>query len=232
MDSQRRIVLADDTKLFLKMERDFLQRDEIDISVAGNGLEAYKLISQQLPDLALLDLYMPVMNGDECCRMIKQNPELCHIPVIIVTAGEMHEQEQCRRAGCDDIILKPFNRQIFLETVQRFLRVVERGETRKTIRLKVMFRKDTVQLGFTVNLSSGGMFLETESPFPPGEVLMLRFSLPEQGVAMSCRARVSWINPPASPLDPELPAGMGLHFLDLDLGHQQQIRDLLKDLPG
>jgi CheY-like chemotaxis protein len=159
----------------LKLEQSFLQRDEIDILTARNGKEAYDLISLHQPDLVLLDMYMPEMNGDECCRRIKSQAELRHIPVIMVTAGEEDHQDQCRDAGCDDIILKPFDREAFVGTVQKFLKVTQRADVRSPLKMEVKYGPGQLLTGYSFDLSVRGMFLATENLLSLEASLSLNF---------------------------------------------------------
>ena len=229
MSRQQKILLADDVSFFLALEKSFLQREAVEIIVARDGREAYEMINLHRPDLALLDLYMPEMNGDECCRLLKDNPELCHIPIIMVTtAGKENEQAQCREAGCDDILLKPIHRRVFVEAVQKYLKMEERVEQRSPVRMQVIYGNKELFTGFSVNLSTGGLFLETDSPLPADESLSLEFHAPNQSQPICCRGSVAWVNAPGSPCCSNLPPGMGIKFVDLDLGQMHQIRELLK----
>src|ERR1039457_5256601 len=122
--TKRRILLADDARLFLEMEKAFFSRKHFDVHLAHNGREVLDALAEErvLPHLIFMDLHMPDMGGDECCRLIKSIPRLENIPVIMVTtAGREDDMRLCREAGCDDIILKPINRHMFMETVTRFI---------------------------------------------------------------------------------------------------------------
>ena len=233
MPSPKKILLADDVDFFLTLEKTFLQREEIEILVAKNGRQAYEMIATHRPDLALLDLYMPEMNGDECCRQVKENPELSRIPVIMVTtAGKEEEQARCRKAGCDEIILKPIHRRTFVETIRSFLQVSERTEPRTPVQMEVKYGQQQLLTGYSVNLSTGGLFLETENPLSQDEALQLTFYLPNQNQPIACRGSVAWVNAPEVPSKPTLPSGMGIKFMDLELEQLHQIRAFLKTIPA
>jgi uncharacterized protein (TIGR02266 family) len=228
VSGQRKILIADDVNFFLKLEKSFLQRDEIDILTARNGQEAYDLIVLCRPDLVLLDMYMPEMNGDECCRRIKNNAELSHIPVIMVTAGEDDQRAQCRDAGCDDIILKPFDREAFVGTVQKFLKVAQRADVRVPLKMEVKYGSGQLLTGYSVDLSAGGLFLATEHLLSIDASLSLKFYLPDQVQPICCLGSVAWLNSPESPCDQALPIGMGIRFLNLAIEDMSQIRELLQ----
>lgn len=232
MYRQRKILIADDVNFFLKLEQSFLQRDEIEILTACNGKEAYDLVSLHQPDLVLLDMYMPEMNGDECCRRIKSQAELRHIPVIMVTAGEADQQDQCRDAGCDDIILKPFDREAFVGTVQKFLKVAQRVDVRSSLKMEVKYGPGQLLTGYSFDLSARGMFLATENLLSLEASLSLKFHLPNQAQPICCLGSVAWVNSPESPCDAALPIGMGIRFVSLALEDLCQIREVLKINPS
>ncbi|HKK01215.1 MAG TPA: response regulator, partial [Desulfuromonadales bacterium] len=102
--SHRKILLVDDVELFLELEKTFFNRAGFQLLVARTGQEAYDLAVSERPDLIFMDLFMPQMNGDEACRLLKADPALAAIPVVMVTQGG-HEEElrRCRQAGCNDI---------------------------------------------------------------------------------------------------------------------------------
>ena len=101
--------------------------DELDsifhVLKAGNGEEALKIISGQETDLILTDVMMPVMNGLQLCRQIKQNLRTCHIPVIILSAKtEIKEQLEGLQVGADDYIPKPFSIAIVVAKIKNLFR--------------------------------------------------------------------------------------------------------------
>ncbi len=75
--------------------------------------------------------------------------------------------------------------------------------------------QQTILSGFTVDLSTGGLFLRVEFPLKIDEKLTLIFSLPGQNKTLSCKARVAWANIEGNTVKPELPPGVGLQFVDL-----------------
>ena len=117
-----RILLVDDVRLFLELEKSFLNLAQTEILTAANGEEALAIVRRERPDLVFLDLYMPVLDGAACCAAIKGDPELSATPIVMVTTGGKPEEvEQCRAAGCDGLLTKPIDRTAFLETVSRFI---------------------------------------------------------------------------------------------------------------
>ena len=82
--------------------------------------------------------------------------------------------------------------------------------------------------GFSVDMSSGGLFLNTEAQFSVDDRLILSFTLPDVDKTVTCRAMVAWVNSKDEPRKPELPAGIGIRFLDPSTEYLESIQSLLK----
>jgi uncharacterized protein (TIGR02266 family) len=213
------------------LEKTFFRRENFDLLVARNGRQAFDLIVAERPDLVFMDLYMPEMNGDECCARVKADPALAATPVVMVTqAGREEDIARCRRGGANEIVLKPINRHHLVETARRLLAVEDRREPRVTARLRVHYGPDPKLLlsDYSLNISSGGLFLETGRPLPVDTPLELEFILPAQPRAIRCRGRVAWVNEAVSPVKPNLATGMGVQFLDIGLDDLHAIREFIK----
>lgn len=229
---RKKILLVDDIKLFLELEKTFFRREEFNLTCAENGREALELIRSQRPDLVFMDLHMPEMDGDVCCRAVKAEPDLSAIPIVIVTtAGDAHQLQRCHDSGCDAVLLKPISRTKIMDTVRRFLPVSERVEARYDARLQVSYGAEDRQIlsDYTINISSGGLFLETHQPLSIDTPLQLEFHLPGRNNSIRCNGRVAWINLPDYPKKPGFPAGMGIQLTDLGLDDVHAIRDFIKD---
>lgn len=228
----KKILLVDDVELFIQLEKSFLARKEgIEVLTAYDGMEALEIIKNEKPHMVYMDLYMPKMNGDDCCRIIKNNPELKHIPIVMVTHGGKEEDlERCMTAGCNEIITKPINRSLFHALAKKYLDVKTRVEPRYSARLKVRFgteSDETIMTDYSVNLSTGGLFLATASLLPIDTELFIDFELPDRERPISCRARVAWINEPDQIVKHELPIGMGVQFREITLDDMDAIRDYI-----
>jgi uncharacterized protein (TIGR02266 family) len=226
-----KVLLADDVELFLELEKTFLQREDIELIVAHDGREALETARSQRPDLILLDLYMPEMDGPAVCRAIKSDASLRAIPVLMVTSGGREDERvNCQEAGCDGILTKPINRHTFLAAVRGHLQIVEREAHRVPARMLVRYGKDggRILTDYTVNLSTGGVFIETSHSFALDEQLIVSFVLPERIEELRCNARVAWVNVPEHLLKPLLPPGIGVQFLDLSGSERGEILAFVK----
>jgi two-component system cell cycle response regulator DivK len=76
---------------------------------------------QVIPDLIILDVYLPMMNGDEVTKILKKNDELKHIPVILITANAMALDERVKECGADGYLTKPFEPEELIGIVKKFL---------------------------------------------------------------------------------------------------------------
>jgi uncharacterized protein (TIGR02266 family) len=107
-------------------------------------------------------------------------------------------------------------------------------EQNQASRLKSQMRvyygqsQDAILTGFSIDLSTGGLFLTTNFPLETDESLSLIFSLPDSDRSISCKARVAWTNPEHSPRKPELPAGVGVQFVDMSLEDMKTLKLFLE----
>lgn len=231
MEKNKKILLTDDIELFLEMERNFLQREDLDLLIAKDGRKALEMIRQHAPQLAFLGLQMPGMSGEECCRAIKEDPSLSGTAVaMVVSAGQPEQVDNCREAGCDEMLFKPINHDEFLAIVRRHLELEVRNGKRIKAQVRVYYGPVPQRMlsEFSVDLSSGGLYVKTDFPLTAGESLTLRFTLPDQKGMVSCKARVAWVNQKEKPRKPDLPPGMGIQFVELSLEDMKSIRRFLE----
>jgi CheY-like chemotaxis protein len=104
-----RILVADDNSNIQKMVGLALKDQGIDVVAVGNGEAAVRKISDLKPDLVLADVFMPVRNGYEVCKFVKEDSSLAHIPVILlVGAFDPLDEQEAQRVGADGVLKKPF----------------------------------------------------------------------------------------------------------------------------
>lgn len=231
MENNKKILIADDVDLFLEMERNFLQRDDLDLLITKDGRKAIEMIRHHLPQIAFLGLDMPGISGEECCREIKKDGALDKTAVVmVVAAGQPEQVGRCRAAGCDEILFKPFSHDEFLATVRRYLDLEVRNSHRLKAQMRVYYGPTPQMLlsEFSVDISAGGLFLQTDFALDVDESLTLRFTLPDQQGMVSCNARVAWVNPKENPRKPDVPAGMGIQFVGLSLEEMKSIRSFFE----
>jgi CheY-like chemotaxis protein len=104
-----KILVADDNSNIQKMVALALKDQGIEVVAVGNGEAAVRKISDVRPDLVLADIFMPVRNGYEVCKFVKENSALSHIPVILlVGAFDPLDEQEAQRVGADGVLKKPF----------------------------------------------------------------------------------------------------------------------------
>lgn len=141
-----KVLVVDDLLPNVKLLEAKLSNEYYDVSAAMNGLEGIKKAHEVAPDIILLDVMMPEMDGFETCKRLKADPELTHIPVVMVTAlSDINDRVKGLEAGADDFITKPINEVHLLARV------------RSLVRLKVMLdelrMRDKTGLEFGLNAS-------------------------------------------------------------------------------
>lgn len=117
------VLVVDDEPFNLSLMDGILSRDYI-IQTASNGQEALALASANPPDLILVDVMMPVMDGFEVCRRLKENAATMHVPVIFITAkNEIKDEELGFAVGASDFIHKPISAPIVAARVRTHLKI-------------------------------------------------------------------------------------------------------------
>ena len=174
-----KILLVDDMRSFLDLEATFLSRAECHLLTASTGLEAIRVARSERPDLVVLDLEMPEMNGIQACRILKSDAATAKTPVVVLTWMQL--EDEARRAGADRFLRKPIDEPTFLAEVKRFLPIVERNEKRVAIDAPVTLRGGVEPFeARLVNLSRTGFYVATPARPPIGARLEVAFSLPEE----------------------------------------------------
>jgi CheY-like chemotaxis protein len=117
-----RILLVDDTPTFLMAARDYLRLHGFDVDTAGSGAEALAAVHDQRPELILLDIQMPEMDGVTFARQLRADRTMEDIPVVAVTALAMPgDRERCLAAGMVDYYTKPISLHRLGEIAEHYL---------------------------------------------------------------------------------------------------------------
>jgi len=118
------ILIVEDEPRNLKLLRDLLQRFGYEILEASDGEQGVKSAGEKMPDLILMDIMMPKMDGLEATRIIKADTKTKHIPIIALTSYAMKgDREKTIEAGCDGYIAKPIDIKEVLKTIETYLTV-------------------------------------------------------------------------------------------------------------
>ncbi|NOR47614.1 MAG: response regulator [Methanosarcinaceae archaeon] len=109
-DTRQKILIVDDELDALTALKRALEADNYNVVEAADGLSAIEKVKTEKPNVVLLDLMMPEMDGIEACKHLKSDPKYKHIPIIMLTAkGEIDNKIEGIEMGADDYVTKPFN---------------------------------------------------------------------------------------------------------------------------
>lgn len=131
MITKRKILIVDDEKELVKLITFHMTIAGYDVLSANSGIEALEICEHQRPDLIILDIMLPRIDGWEVCRRLRQNPHTSNIPIIMLSAlSEVDDKLKGFDLGTDDYVTKPFSPR---ELVVRVKRVLARSENKNSI---------------------------------------------------------------------------------------------------
>ena len=120
-DPNRKILIVNDNRELVRALQLLLKN--YDLILAENGKQAVEIAFTLKPDLILMDILMPEMDGLQATRLIRQNPQTRSIPILAITAGvTIGMEEECSQSGCDDFIAKPFTIEQLASRINTLLR--------------------------------------------------------------------------------------------------------------
>src|SRR2546426_6116427 len=233
----RRILVIDDEEDNRELVAHILRDGHYEVQVAADGGEALALITAARPDLVVLDLMMPVVDGWQVLQTIRQGAD--PPPVVVLTAaGGYQTFVRGVRGGVAAYILKPFGFHELLSTCDRILRaepsarraedVERRRDTRRLLVVQVRLSSDSgpLAVGELVNISAGGVQVDLPSALPRGTPARMAFHIPGEGSAFRLAGRVQWTRP----ADPTA-AGDPLHSHGITfVNFTETIRDQLSEM--
>ncbi|RKY03493.1 hypothetical protein DRP77_06005 [Candidatus Poribacteria bacterium] len=122
MARRRKVLLIDDEPEIIETVKFLLGLKNFEVVAAMDGVEGLEKAKSEKPDLILLDLILPKLNGYEVCARLKRDPDTKDIPVLILTARDEAESIlRAYRAGADEYIVKPFTTTVLLEKINKHL---------------------------------------------------------------------------------------------------------------
>jgi twitching motility two-component system response regulator PilG len=121
------ILIVDDSPTVRKIVQLTLQRDNMNVIAANDGLGALAAVSDYLPDLILLDINLPHMDGYHICQIIRKNPDFRETPIIMLSGRDgLFDKMRGRLAGSSEYLTKPFDSNDLVQTVRRHLSTAPR----------------------------------------------------------------------------------------------------------
>ncbi|MCD6115713.1 response regulator [bacterium] len=122
VQGKKKVLVVDDDPLVVKVLQDPLKRAGYDVEVASHGLEALQKVKEKRPDLIILDILMPLMDGFKVARFLKFDKRFKDIPIIVLTSRATEgERKMGEKVGANEFLYKPFRLPHVLDVVQRYL---------------------------------------------------------------------------------------------------------------
>ena len=116
------VLVVEDQEDNMQILRDLLNSAGYEITEAANGPEALEAVARRQPDLILMDIQIPIIDGYEATRRIKADAHTKSIPIIAVTSHALGDgEEKARAAGCDDFVAKPYSPRQLLAKIRQYL---------------------------------------------------------------------------------------------------------------
>ncbi len=119
---KRRILVVDDEEDIVALLQMRLEAEGYDVLVASDGQAGLEIAQKEMPELIILDLMLPKMDGYKVCRMLKFNEKYKHIPIILFTArSQSSDKDLGMEVGADAYLIKPFDPNVLLENIRKLL---------------------------------------------------------------------------------------------------------------
>lgn len=169
-----KILLVDDNPVNLSLLEDFLVAQNYEVMIASSGLEALKIMRSYLPDLILLDIAMPEMDGYEVCKQLKANELTQAVPVIFISAlNDVVDQVRAFDVGGVDYITKPFRRKEVLARVENQMRIAALQKELRSRNEELLKRNEELQ----ASQQRAEVIFSTLTEVLPGTVLDQKYRL-------------------------------------------------------
>lgn len=176
----KKILLVDNLKSVLEREKGLLNRDVFHVFTAASGAEALEIHKKEKVDIIVMDLNMPEMAGDEVTRLVRQDPELKKVSILLATLLDGDEEkERCMQAGANATIKKPIGRDDLTQKLAGFLGIPSRQAIRIIVKIKLEGKVGgDFFIANTVDVSESGLLFECDRDIPVGSAVETSFFLP------------------------------------------------------
>ena len=224
---KKTLLIVDDVELFIQLQISHLGHRRYNIHTARSGSDGLEMARSLKPDLILMDLFMPDMNGDQICRILKGDPETSSIPVVLVSSGARGRSRAASvSSNCDGLIFKPVRRDLLLSVVENLLGTNLRERERIRVSMPGTAVLDENEHTVTIHsLSSEGAFIEIEPKIIRGDLMEFSFPLPDQEGNINIRAAAAvW----CGSLEDGGPEGAGIYFLTIDQETRKRISSFVQ----
>jgi len=216
---KKKIMIVDDNDTFIMYMCILLDRMGYDVVPACSGAEAMKVLKVMKPDLIMINVHMPVLDGVSTLRRIKEDKSLSDTPLFMITSDTTGDAvKKCKDLGCMDYLRKPVRLSDLHYALQEHL-FSPLGWKRKHLRInhhmKVSVAYDgEAQEMFTETLSEGGMFLRKKEPLPVGSEVSVTVPM-DAGKTLKLKGAVIYTKGLHDDVYFTFPPGMAVEFKDL-----------------
>jgi CheY-like chemotaxis protein len=227
----KRILIVDDSETFLMYLSILLRRMGFEISRADNGVTALKLLRVLMPDVVILDIAMPRMDGMTILRHIKGDEHTANIPVIIVTVSTNPKYyNECEKLGCSAYLTKPVKVPEINNTLNGC--VSFGGKQRQFLRTSFEKRVSVTRKGVTsehhaVSLSEGGIYIRKENPFRVGTELEVHVPIKDQKT-LNMKGRVIYVKGIGGNVF-KISPGMAVEFCNVTKRDSEELNSYITD---
>lgn len=174
----KKILIVDDLKPFVEQEKSILSRADVHIFTATSGTEALTIHKNVKVDLMVVDIDMPGMSGDELCSIIREDPELRDVSVLMVTRPREADILRCKNCGANDYIKKPIDEKVLIEKATTLLGVPIRKAYRVFVNVSVKGEGERIKfIATSVNISTSGILIEAKKSLNVGAIVHCSFFL-------------------------------------------------------
>lgn len=228
------ILLVDDSETFLIYTTKLLQRLGYEnIAPVNNGTDALKLLNTLEPNIILLDIAMPQMDGIETLRHIKGNERISNIPVIMISdTSDSETYEKCKKLGCAGYLTKPINVPELNDTLNNYLTYTG-GKKRKFLRSLLHDKAIVSHKGISEELhilclSVGGVYVGKSNPYSVGTDVGVSLTLKDEKT-IGLKGTVIYVKNHDNAIYDLIP-GMAIKFEDLASDVSETLRAYIEEL--
>jgi two-component system chemotaxis response regulator CheY len=176
----KKILIAKDINGILQQKNSFLQRVDIKVFTAASNDEALKIHRDERVHLIITHLDMPGMASEKFCSLLREDPELRDVSIIMICTNNHAEIELSSRCRANAVMLRPINPALILAKAQQLLDIAWRETYRVLLTLSVDGKtKETPFFCRSQNISTSGMLIETDKTLPHGDRVICSFFLPD-----------------------------------------------------
>ena len=211
----KKVLLVDDVEFIVDVMKSYLKKSPVETCQADSGRSAIDMAQLHWPDLIVMDVAMPEMDGVAACREIKANEKLKDVPVVLIYDPDRDPApEELKASGCDDLVTKPLGREDFLTITHRHLFHIERRERRAACQMTVNFTLDgQLFQGMGIDISRSGMYIEFRDKQLEKSNVDLNFYLATiSDKQVLVKGRIVWVNQGHPRPNLNMPQGFGVEF--------------------